>query len=102
MAFTVRRLINSINYRLLGPLMGRDAKNWASKTDFVKTHRRQFRIYRNAYSLEDAARLMVGGEFDAIGLVTRELLIHHGLRKDHYVIDVGCGSGRAAKPSRNI
>ena len=42
--------------------------------------------------------MVVGGEFDAIGLLTRELLIHHGLRKDYYLIDVGCGSGRAAKP----
>ena len=95
---TVRRIINSINYRLIGPLTGRDAKNWASKTDFVKTHRRQFRIYRNVYSFDEAARQAVGGEFDAIGLLYRELLVHHGLRKDHYLIDVGCGSGRVAKP----
>lgn len=94
----VRRIINSINYRLLGPLTGRDAKNWASKTDFVKTHRRQFRIYRNVYSFDEAARRAVGGEFDAIGLLYRELLIHHRLQKDDYVIDVGCGSGRLAKP----
>jgi ubiquinone/menaquinone biosynthesis C-methylase UbiE len=40
----------------------------------------------------------VGGEFEAIGILERELLIQCGLKKDGYVIDVGCGSGRLAKP----
>lgn len=94
----IRRTLNSINYRIIGPLTGRDARNWATKTDFRKTHNRQFRILRNAYSLDEAARQAVGGDFDAIGLVLRETLIHHGLRKHDYLIDVGCGSGRLAKP----
>lgn len=94
----IRRTINSINYRVIGPLTGRDAKNRASKTDFRKTHNTQFEILRNAYSLDDAARMAVGGDFDATGLVMRETLIHHGLRKHDYLIDVGCGSGRLAKP----
>jgi ubiquinone/menaquinone biosynthesis C-methylase UbiE len=42
--------------------------------------------------------LAVGGEFKAIGIVERELLIHLGLPQDGYLIDVGCGSGRLAKP----
>ena len=94
----IRRTINSINYRLIGPLTGRDARNWATKTDFRKTHNRQFEILRNAHSLDEAAKLAVGGDFDAIGQVLRATLIHHGLRKHDYVIDVGCGSGRLAKP----
>jgi 2-polyprenyl-3-methyl-5-hydroxy-6-metoxy-1,4-benzoquinol methylase len=98
MALSVRRLINSINYRLIGPLTGRDARNWSSKTDYRKTHRRQFRILRNAFSLDKAAQMAVGGEFDATGFMLREMLIYHGLRKHDYLIDVGCGSGRLAKP----
>jgi len=98
MRLSVRRIINSINYRVVGPLTGRDGRNWASKTDFVKTHRRQFSILRGAYSTDEAARMAVGGEFDAIGVLLRETLIYHGLQKNHYVIDVGCGSGRLAKP----
>lgn len=98
MALSVRRIINSINYRLIGPLTGRDAKDWSSKTDFRKTHRSQYQILRNAYPLDEAMKLAVGGEFHATGLLERELLINHGLRKDDYVIDVGCGSGRLAKP----
>src|SRR6185369_8837569 len=95
---SVRRIINSINYRVIGPLTGRNGRNWASKTDFRKTHRRQFQILRGAYSNDEAAKLAVGGEFEAIGVLLRETLILHGLQKHHYVIDVGCGSGRLAKP----
>ena len=95
---SVRRIINSINYRVIGPLTGRNARNWASKTDFRKTHRRQFQILRGAYSTDEAAKLAVGGDFETIGVLLRETLILHGLQKHHYVIDVGCGSGRLAKP----
>jgi len=94
----IRRTINSIHYRLIRPLTGRDATNWASKTDFRKTHNQQFRILRNAYSLDEAAKQAVGGDFEAIGLVLRETLVHHGLGKHAYLIDVGCGSGRLANP----
>ena len=40
----------------------------------------------------------VGGDFDANGIVLRELLIQYGLRPEHFLIDVGCGSGRLAAP----
>ena len=83
---------------MIGPLTGGDAKNWGSKTDYRKTHRRQFEILRGAYTNDKAAKLAVGGEFEAIGLLLRETLLYHGLQEDHYVIDVGCGSGRLAKP----
>ncbi len=98
MRLSVRRIINSINYRLIDPLTGRGAKHGASKTDFRKTHRKQFSILKGTYSTDEAVRLAVGGEFDAVGVLLRETLIHHGLQKHHYVIDVGCGSGRLAKP----
>ncbi len=48
---------------------------------------------------EEAMKLAIGdGDFDAIGILERELLIDCGLAPDHYLIDVGCGSGRLAKP----
>ena len=47
---------------------------------------------------EAAMRLAPGGEFELFGLLERELLIQHGLHRDAYLIDVGCGSGRLARP----
>ncbi|HET9478691.1 MAG TPA: methyltransferase domain-containing protein [Pyrinomonadaceae bacterium] len=98
MTFFVRRIVNSINYRVLAPLTNRDARNWASKTDFRKTHRRLLQQLRNSHSHDEAVRLAVGGEFDAFGLLLREALVFHGLKPTDYLIDVGCGSGRLAKP----
>lgn len=94
----VRRVVNSINYRVLAPLTNRDARNWASKTDFRKAHRRLLRQLRGAYTNDEAVRRAVGGEFEGFGLLLRDALIHHGLAPADYLIDVGCGSGRLAKP----
>ena len=98
MELSVRRIINSINYRLVGPLTGRNARNWDAKTDFRRTHNQQFNNLKANYSVDEAARIAVGGEFDAVGRLLRETVIHHGLKKHDYLIDVGCGSGRLAKP----
>jgi len=46
---------------------------------------------------EEAMRLAVGGEFDAVGKLEYYLLRSLGLRSGHLVIDVGCGSGRLAQ-----
>jgi SAM-dependent methyltransferase len=43
-------------------------------------------------------KLAVGGEFEAMGFLELETLKHFGLGADSYLIDVGCGSGRLAKP----
>jgi ubiquinone/menaquinone biosynthesis C-methylase UbiE len=45
----------------------------------------------------EAAKLTVGGHFEMFGTLERELLIQKGLRRDHYLIDVGCGSGRLTR-----
>lgn len=49
------------------------------------------------HPVDVALRAAVGGDFDQVGILQRELLIQHGLKKDDFVIDVGCGSGRLAK-----
>ena len=41
-----------------------------------------------------AMREAIGGEFQAFGMIERELLYQYGLQDSHFVIDVGCGSGR--------
>jgi SAM-dependent methyltransferase len=43
-----------------------------------------------ARGLSDA----VGGSFDTIGYLEKSLLKMYGLAPDHFLIDVGCGSGR--------
>ena len=101
MALIVRKILNSINYRVIGPFTRRDARNWASKTDFRKAHRRLLRQLRNSYTIDEAVKLAVGGEFEAIGRLLREALVFHGLKPTDYLIDVGCGSGRLAKPLSN-
>jgi SAM-dependent methyltransferase len=46
---------------------------------------------------DEAMRLAVGGEFDAVGKLEYYLLQSLGLSSGHFVIDVGCGSGRLAR-----
>lgn len=63
------------------------------------------RVYTNWFNAlksqgrtdEQAAYLTVGGEVELFGLLERELLRGFGLQPNHYLIDVGCGSGRLTK-----
>jgi len=83
---------------VIGPLTRRNPRNWASKTDFRNTHRRVVKLLKQSQSHDNAVKLAVGGEFDAVGYLMLEALLYHGLRETDYLIDVGCGSGRLAKP----
>jgi SAM-dependent methyltransferase len=47
---------------------------------------------------ERGIREAIGGNFDTMGLIQRDLLVAHGLETDGTVVDVGCGSGRLAAP----
>lgn len=98
MKLSARRIINSINYRLIKPFTGGKARSWASKTDFHKTHWRAVKNLMRDNPCDEAMSMAVGGEFEAVGILERETLIHHGLRETDYLIDVGCGSGRLSKP----
>ncbi len=94
----LRRIVNSINYRVVRPLFGADKKDWSTKTDFNKSYRRLVKTLKTSHDKDDAMKLAVGGEFEGIGIIEREILVHFGLKKDDYLIDVGCGSGRLARP----
>jgi SAM-dependent methyltransferase len=47
---------------------------------------------------DEAMAWAIGAGFDEVGRVQAGILRHYGLEPNHYLIDVGCGSGRLAKP----
>ncbi|MGH9199043.1 MAG: class I SAM-dependent methyltransferase [Acidimicrobiia bacterium] len=70
-----------------------------ARLNFVKSYRRHVREIRSEVADERTGmELAVGGEFEAMGRLERDLLIAHGLRSDSSVADIGCGSGRLALP----
>jgi ubiquinone/menaquinone biosynthesis C-methylase UbiE len=69
-----------------------------NKFDVPATYRQFVQQLSKRHSRDKAMETASGGEFEAIGILERELLIQCGLKPDDYLIDVGCGSGRLAKP----
>ena len=69
-----------------------------NKLDFSTAYPRLIRALKRAHGSERAVQLAVGGNFNAYGILELEVLKFFGLRHDFYVIDVGCGSGRLARP----
>ena len=53
---------------------------------------------QDEHSYDEIMQLAVGGDFEMIGILELEYLLRSGLKKEGYVIDVGCGSGRLAQP----
>jgi ubiquinone/menaquinone biosynthesis C-methylase UbiE len=68
------------------------------KFDDQGRHRKMMRSLKSRFGLDRAVRSFAGGDFEALGILERELLIQQGLPKDGYLIDVGCGPGRLAAP----
>jgi SAM-dependent methyltransferase len=69
-----------------------------SKLDVRSGYRGLVDRLRRRHSTDKAMHLAIGGEFEAFGIIERQILIQYGLQPDDYVVDVGCGSGRLAKP----
>jgi ubiquinone/menaquinone biosynthesis C-methylase UbiE len=69
-----------------------------SKTDYHATYSLHLQTLKANHSYDRAMKLAVGGEFEAAGILERQALIHFGLKKGDYLIDIGCGSGRLALP----
>jgi len=90
----VSRFARRIYSRLLPP----PPQTEFNKLDFRATYLRHVSGLEQAHSHDEAMKLAVGGEFEGIGLLELEILKHFGLREHDYLIDVGCGSGRLAKP----
>lgn len=50
------------------------------------------------FDRDEAMAQAVGGGFEAFGVIESALLRFYGLRPEHSLVDVGCGSGRLAIP----
>lgn len=69
------------------------------KLDFNKTYNDLAAYLKTkSSSREEAMKAGVGGEFENMGAILTDLTRFCGLRPEHFLIDVGCGSGRLAKP----
>jgi SAM-dependent methyltransferase len=64
---------------------------------FVDDYRELVRDLIARYPLPEAMSRAVGGEFHALGQMEKQILIGYGLKPEHTLVDVGCGSGRLAK-----
>ena len=64
---------------------------------FLRDYRRLVRKLIAEHPLPEAMSIAVGGSYDALGEVEKQLLIGLGLEPGHSLLDVGCGSGRLAK-----
>jgi SAM-dependent methyltransferase len=67
------------------------------KFHFLEDYRALVRDLIARYPLPEAMSRAVGGSYDALGEVEKQLLIGYGLLPTHTLVDVGCGSGRLAK-----
>ena len=64
--------------------------------DYAGTYGNHVRNLIAHYPREQAMSLAIGSEWKTFGVLTREVLVAAGLEAGHYLIDVGCGSGRLA------
>jgi SAM-dependent methyltransferase len=69
-----------------------------NKLDIRSTYQSFVNTLGRRHDRDRAMQVAIGSQFKAFGIVERQILIQYGLQPDGYVIDVGCGSGRLAKP----
>jgi SAM-dependent methyltransferase len=63
---------------------------------FMESYRKQVKWFLKRETHKRAMEVIVGGNFEGIGRIEAQLLRQLGLRGSHFVVDVGCGSGRLA------
>jgi SAM-dependent methyltransferase len=74
--------------RLLGPLVPEPPKRAARRV----LGRRYHQLFPGWH------RDVVGGRWEEVGALQTDFLVEHGLRPEHRLLDVGCGSLRAGVP----
>lgn len=88
----MKRSMRSVYYRLVRPHSN------VSKLDFRKSYGEFVKFLKEEHDDKSAMEIAVGGDFEGVGTLELETLKYFGLQKDSFLIDVGCGSGRLAKP----
>ena len=63
---------------------------------FVEDYERLIKSLLAVHPVETAMELAVGGKYELLGEIERDILVHAGLRNGMTVVDLGCGSGRLA------
>ena len=61
---------------------------------FVEDYERYVAALVEAYPIDEAKSLAVGGSYDQFGRIQADILHHFGLKDGHRLFDMGCGSGR--------
>jgi SAM-dependent methyltransferase len=65
--------------------------------DYSATYRQVVRKLIESHDKAEAMSQAVGWQFEAFGILMRQILFDAGLNSADYLIDVGCGSGRLAR-----
>jgi SAM-dependent methyltransferase len=64
--------------------------------DYSESYKTSLASLIEAHGREKAMELVVGGQFTEIGILEGSALLTLGLEPHHFLVDVGCGSGRLA------
>lgn len=62
--------------------------------DYVGAYRQHLKGLIAAHGRDEAMSWVVGGQYEQIGILESSALISLGLKREHTLVDVGCGSGR--------
>jgi len=76
--------------------------NINSNTNQKIKYSNHFQNLSDKFNDTKAAEIAVGGSFDKIGRIELEILKNNGLKKEDFIIDIGCGSGRLTKQLANF
>lgn len=82
----IRRKLTKLGRRL----------NPVDLTDYGGAYNQLVAGLLRAHDHDEAMKIAVGGikGYERVGLKEREILIEAGLKPDHFLVNVGCGSGR--------
>ncbi len=90
-------MIKNILQRVFGQQKS-STSSQPNKLDFKESYPALVDALKKQVGNDQAMQRAVGGEFEAVGLMEVETLKHFGLQENSYLLDIGCGSGRLAKP----